>query len=52
MYTWSFSPVNIDGNYYIDGSVKTFLPVHCLRELGATHIVGVNIILRKIAGTS
>jgi NTE family protein len=38
-----FLPVEIDGNYYVDGGVSEYLPAETLRDLGEMFVIGVHL---------
>ena len=42
-----FTPVKIDGHWYIDGGTLQELPVEVLREHGADVVIGVDLSIKK-----
>lgn len=38
-----FTPVHLGGKYLVDGGLVNPLPINVVREMGATHIVAINI---------
>ena len=42
-----FTPVKIDGHWYIDGGTLQELPVEVLREHGADIVIGVDLSIKK-----
>ncbi|MBI5456961.1 patatin-like phospholipase family protein [Candidatus Kaiserbacteria bacterium] len=39
----AFTPVEIEGTYYVDGGIAERLPIHTLKEMGADITIGVHL---------
>ncbi len=42
-YPGMFLPVEVDGHWLVDGAISTGVPVEAVAQLGATHVVAVNL---------